>query len=106
MYKVDLSVEAAKDLQEIYKYVYENDSEQNADYLINKLKSKCFELQEFPHREHNLPELLLFNISDYLEIHFKSYRIIYRVYKNEVIVHCLLDGRRNISRILEERILC
>lgn len=105
MYKVDLSVEAEKDLHEIYKYIYENDSEINADYLIDKLKSKCFGLQEFPDRGHNLPELLLFSISDYLEIHFKSYRIIYRVYKSEVIVHCVLDGRRNISRILEERIL-
>jgi toxin ParE1/3/4 len=104
-YKVNFSANAERDLFEIYSFVYQNDGEINADYLINNIQSKFFELQEFPVRGHTLPELLSFNIADFLEIHFKSYRIIYQVYKTEVLIHCILDGRRDIKKILEERLL-
>jgi toxin ParE1/3/4 len=104
-YKVSFSDNAEKDLFEIYTYVYDNDGEINADYLKSKLQSKCFELQELPVRGHTPPELQSFYISDFLEIHFKSYRIIYQVRKTEVLIHGILDGRRDIKKILEERLL-
>lgn len=104
-YKVSFVIDAEEDLFEIYKFVYLNDSEKNADYLIDKLQSECFKLQEYPERGHTPPELQLLNILDFLEIHFKPYRIIYRIVKKEVFIHCVLDGRRDMQKILQERLL-
>jgi len=104
-YKVNFSENAENDLIEIYSYVYENDGEINADYLYNNLKSKCFELEVFPARGHSLPELVNFNTSDFLEIHYKTYRIIYRINKKDVLIHCILDGRREMEKLLQERLL-
>jgi len=44
-------------------------------------------------------------INNYLEIHYKSYRIIYEIEENLVYIHSVLDGRRNIQEILNNRIL-
>jgi len=103
--KVNLLPEAEEDLFEIYKFVYLNDSEEKAEKLYSKLYDKCLYLQGFPERGHIPPELNLLDINDFLEIHFKPYRIIYRIIKKQVFVHCILDGRRDIQKLLQERIL-
>ncbi len=104
-YKVNFISDAEDDLFEIYKYVYFNDSEDSAENLYSKLYEKCLLLKEFPKRGHVPPELELLDIDDFLEIHFKPYRIIYRIIKNEVFVHCILDGRRDIQKLLQERLV-
>lgn len=104
-YRVNLLKNAEDDLFEIYKYVFFNDSEENAENLFAKLYKKCSQLREHPYRGHVPPELVLLEINEFLEIHYKSYRIIYQIIKNEVFVHCALDGRRDIQNILQERLL-
>ena len=104
-YKVNFVSEAEEDLFQIYKYVFLNDSENNAEKLYSKLREKCLLLQEFPERGHIPPELSLLDVGDFLEIHYKLYRIIYRIIKREVFIHCIIDGRRNIQEILLERLL-
>ena len=104
-YRVSFVSDAEEDLFEIYQYVYLNDSEEKAEYLYTKLYEKSLMLQEYPERGHIPPELTILDIDDFLEIHFKPYRIIYRIIKNEVYVHCILDGRRDIQKLLEERLL-
>ena len=104
-YKVNFVAEAEEDLFEIYKYVYSNDSEEKAERLYSKLYEKCSLLQEYPERGHTPPELNLLDISDFLEIHLKPYRIIYRIVKKEVYIYCILDGRRDMQKLLQERLL-
>ncbi|HEX9739594.1 MAG TPA: type II toxin-antitoxin system RelE/ParE family toxin [Ignavibacteriaceae bacterium] len=104
-YKVNFVSEAEEDLFQIYKYVYLNDSEEKAEKLYLKLYDKCVLLQEFPDRGHIPPELNLLEISDFLEIHYKPYRIIYRIIKSEVFIYCILDGRRDTQKLLQERLL-
>ena len=104
-YKVNFVSDAEEDLFGIYKYVYLNDSEDNAEKLYAKLRDKCLLLQEFPERGHIPPELDLLEVSDFLEIHYKPYRIIYRIIKREVFIHCIIDGRRDIQKLLQERLL-
>ncbi len=104
-YKVNFVSDAEEDLFEIYKYVYLNYSEDNAEKLYSKLQEKCLLLQEFPERGHVPPELDLLEVSDFLEIHYKPYRIIYRIIKREVFIHCIIDGRRDIQKLLQERLL-
>ncbi len=104
-YKVNLTQSAEDDLFEIYKYVYLNDSEDKAEKLHEKLFEKCKALQEYPLRGHVPPELKLIGIDDFLEITLKPYRIIYQVIDKEIFVHCILDGRRDMQKLLQERLL-
>jgi len=104
-YKVSFVSDAEADLFEIYKYVYINDSEDKAEQLYANLHKKCLLLQNYPERGHIPPELNLLDVTDFLEIHYKPFRIIYRIIGKEVFVHCILDGRRELQKLLQERLL-
>ncbi len=103
--KVNIISDAEDDLIEIYKYIYLNDSEDTAEKLYNNLYKKCLTLELFPKRGRVPPELKLLEIEDFLEIIYKPYRIIYQIIYNEVFIHCILDGRREIQKLLQERLL-
>jgi len=104
MHTVNLTQEAEEDLLEIYKFVAVQDSFGNAENLFDNLFKRCVSLKDYPNRGH-IP-LELAGVSDtYLEIHFKPYRIIYEVSGNNVFIHCVLDGRREMKKLLEERLL-
>ncbi|HED06582.1 MAG TPA: type II toxin-antitoxin system RelE/ParE family toxin [Ignavibacteria bacterium] len=104
-YKVNIVKSAEDDLLEIYKYIYFNDCEENADNVYSKLVEKISSLQEFPNRGHKPPELNLLGIEDFLEINYKPYRIIYRIIKKAVFVQGVLDGRRDLQKLLQERLI-
>jgi len=104
-FKVNFISDAENDLFEIYKFIYLNDSEENAGKMYNRLYKKCLTLHEIPDRGNIPPELRLLEIEDFLEIHCKPYRIIYQIIDNEVFVQCILDGRRDIQILLQERLL-
>lgn len=103
--KVILSQDSLDDLFEIYKYVFFNDSKSAAITLTEKLQTKCFELEHFAERGHKIPELTNFNIDEILEVNLGHYRIIYRIVKKETHILFILDGRRDIQKILQERLL-
>ena len=103
-YKVNLTSSAEDDLFEIFKYIYFNDSEEIADKVYSKLKEKCFALQKFPERGHTPKELSLFGINDFQEIIYNSYRIVYQIIGKEIFIHCVLDGRRDLQKLLFDRL--
>ena len=96
-YQVHLIHDAEEDIFEIYNYVFRYDSPDKADSLFEHLKNSCFSLVDFPERSQVLPELERISVFDFLEIHFKPYRIIYQIQKNKVYIHCVLDGRRELQ---------
>ena len=104
-YKVNLAFSAEEDLFEIYQYVFFNDSVENAEKLYSKLHEKCLSLQNNPYRGHIPSELSFLGIDDFLEITYKPYRIIYQIIDKVVFIHCILDGRRDIQKILQERLM-
>jgi len=104
-YRVNIVKSAEDDLLEIYKYIYFNDCEENADKMYAKLAEKIQSLQEFPNRGHIPPELKLLGVEDFLEISYKPYKIIYQIIKRVIFVHCVLDGRRDIQKLLQERLI-
>ena len=104
-YKVHIILDAEEDLFEIYKYVYLNDSEDKADLLYSKLKEVCNSLENYAERGHVVGELSELGISDFQELHFKPYRIIYQLIDDTVYIHCILDGRRDMQRLLQERLI-
>ncbi len=104
-FEVFLTQDAEDDIFDIYSYVSENDSQLKADKLFEKLKVTCLKLKDLPSRGHIPPELKRINVVEYLEVHFKPYRIIYQIVDNQVFVHCVLDGRRNLQDLLQERLI-
>lgn len=104
-YKVLFDPKAKQDLKEILIFVALNDNIKKANKLLTSLKNVCFKLEELPQRGHIPIELHSTGIRNYLEIHYKFFRIIYEVKKDLVYVHCVLDGRRNIQEILNERLI-
>jgi toxin ParE1/3/4 len=104
-FKVSFVSDAENDLFEIYKYVYLNDSENSAEKLYEKLHQKCLSLQSNPERGRIPPELRLLEIEDFLEVILKPFRIIYKISQDQVFIHCILDGRREMQKLLQERLL-
>ncbi len=104
-YKVYIISDAEDDLYELYNYVANYDSVNKADNLLNKLEETCDSLSKLANRGHYPPELERIGIFNYREIHYKPYRIIYQVLENNVYIHCILDGRRDLQELLEERLL-
>ena len=104
-YTVSIVADAEDDLFDIYRYVASADSIAKAERLIQILQELCLSLEEFPDRGHIPPELESIGVLDYLEVHYKPYRVIYQLLRNEVFVHCVLDGRRDMQTLLEQRLL-
>lgn len=104
-FKVNIVSSAEEDLFEIYQYVFFNDSEVSAEKLYSKLFEKCLSLQEYPNRGHIPPELKLLGIDDFRELNYKPYRIIYQIIEKSVFIHCILDGRRDMQKLLQERLI-
>ena len=96
---------AKRDLLQLHKYVALNDSLEKADRLIDDLQRTCLRLKTMPERGRIPPELGTIGIREFREIMLKPYRIIYNVVKSEVFVYCVLDGRRDLQDLLEERLL-
>ena len=96
---------AEDDLFNIYVDVALNDSVERADRLFASLRRTCLKLKSLPLRGHVLPELLEVGVVEFREIRYKPYRIIYSVDASKVYVHCVLDGRRDVQTLLEERLL-
>jgi toxin ParE1/3/4 len=104
-FSVLLVEDAEKDLWEIYLYVAQNDSVEKADRLLHNLERAILKLETLPERGHFPPELERIGVREYREIFFKPYRIIYQVIRSEVLVHCVLDGRRDLQDLLQRRVL-
>ena len=104
-YKVIIDPQAKLDLKEIFIYVAVNDSIQSANKLLDALEETCFQTEKHPERGHIPPGLRPTGIKNYIEIHYKPYRIIYEIEKDLIYIHCVIDGRRNIQEILSNRLL-
>ena len=103
-FKVILSEDAENDLFDIYYYVATEDSFEKADKLRDKLLAAVSTLSKFPLRGHKVREI--FDTDPILlEIIKDKYRIIYEIEEKIVVVHAILDGRRNLLVLLSERFL-
>jgi len=104
-HRVSLVEAAERDLYGLHFYVESNDSAEHADALLDRLERAVASLAKMPERGHFPPELERIGIREYREIHFKPYRILYAIHGDTVIVHCVLDGRRDMQSLLEHRLL-
>ena len=102
---VHIALDAERDMEGIHWYVSQYDCPEAADRLLNRLERTCMKLEELPNRGQVVPELQRVGVTDFRQVHFKPYRIVYQVEGNVVIVLAVLDGRRNLQSLLERRLL-
>ena len=104
-YEVRITNEALSDLYGIYSYVAGNDSPGKAEYLLDNIHKAMTSLGKMPARGNCPPEMHRWAISDFKEIFFKPYRIIYEIKGKSVFIHAVFDGRRNCEDLLHQRLL-
>ncbi len=104
-HKVLLTLGAERDLESIYDYIAEHDSQKNADYVLDKLLEAVESLSAYPERGSHPKELLALGIREYRQVHFKPYRLIYRVIGKQVYIYIIADGRRDMQALLTRRML-
>jgi toxin ParE1/3/4 len=102
-FTIHLIKDAESDLIDIYRYVARNDSAENPDRLLDKIEQTIMKLETMPLRGHFPPELERIGVLEFREVFFKPYRVIYQVIKS--YVHCVLDGRRDLQDLLQQRVL-
>ena len=104
-YEVSLTKDAERDLEVIYTYIAEHDSQASADHVLERLIKATDALRMSPDRGSYVNELRSLGISEYRQIFFKPYRLIYRLHAKQVIVYVVADGRRDMELLLARRLL-
>jgi len=104
-HNVILTASAEHDLLDLHLFVELHDSPARADALLTKIEQNILSLDQMPQRGHYPPELARLGIHDFREIHCKPYRIIYEIIDTDVMIHAVIDGRRDIRDLLAARLL-
>ncbi len=102
-YEVFLTSDAECDLEEIIDHIEHHDSPEQADYVYQRIKVRILKLETLTARGRIVPELKDIGVTDFREVFFKPYRILYLVTGECVYVHCIFDGRRDIADVLSAR---
>jgi toxin ParE1/3/4 len=104
IYPIRITSAACRDLEDIHTWIAENDSQENADYVLDKLWEAAEGIAAVPNRGSRPKELPLGMGSEYRQVFFKPYRVIYEVRRSEVVIHLIADGRRNLQSLLLRRL--
>jgi toxin ParE1/3/4 len=104
-YRVFLTQDAVRDLEEIDEFLTASDSDAKADHVLGKIEAALQRLSESPERGNRPRELLSLGVGDYRQVFFKPYRIIYTIRRKDVYVLLIADGRRDMESLLQSRLL-
>jgi addiction module RelE/StbE family toxin len=92
-YRVGWSRRALNDLEDIAEYIAA-DSPTYARNVIKKIVSQTRMLAQFPRSGRMVPE---YDDENVRELIVYSYRIIYRLQENEVVIAAVVHGGRNLQ---------
>lgn len=95
---------ASRDLLDIVSWIAE-DSATSASKTFRTLQARAESLKRTPARGRLVPELTLIGARRWRETIVGPYRMIYRIERSHVYVLAVLDGRRDLSDLLLERLL-
>ncbi len=105
-FAVQLTDDAAHDLEEIFDYLSRRDPPGRAEHVLERIEQAFHALSAFPERGRHPRELLELGIREYREVFFEPYRLIYRVMGDGVYVLVIEAGRRDMRALLQRRLLC
>jgi toxin ParE1/3/4 len=104
-YTVLLTNDAAGDLEDLYIYLHSHAIDGRAEKVLDEIEKTFSHLSQFPERGAIPKELHHLGIREFREIHFKPYRIFYRIIDTTVFVMLITDGRRDMMKLLENRLI-
>jgi toxin ParE1/3/4 len=104
-YEIALTKDAQRDLEDIYSYIAEHDSPSSADQVLDRLIQAAEDLRTYPERGSCPKELRSLGISEYRQVFFKPYRLIYRIHSQQVVVYIIANSRRDMQSLLARRML-
>jgi toxin ParE1/3/4 len=104
-FEVFLTVDASRDLEDIYTYVAEHDAPGKAKDLLDRIEEIIDSLSKNPNRGSYPKELSSLGIREYRQTLYRPYRIIYRVSERRVYIYLIADGRRDFQTLLTRRLL-
>jgi toxin ParE1/3/4 len=73
--------------------------------VLAALETACRRLGTLPQRGAVPKELGALGIAEFHEVHSGPYRTIYRIMGPQVVVYCVLDGRRDMQSLLHRRLV-
>ncbi len=103
-FSVQLTEDAANDLTEIYEFIASHDGLQRANAWLDRVERVFTQLTDSPNRGSYPKKLIALGIREYRQMHWKPYRVIYRIAGKIVYVFLITDGRRDMRSLLERRL--
>lgn len=97
-YRVEITHSAEADIGEIWDYIAQ-DSPGNAAVFISALETQIVSLEQFPERCPRIPENEILGTT-YRHILYKSYRTIFRITGNTVVILRVIHGARLLDATL------
>lgn len=104
-FSVEFTAGARQDLLKIFGYIKESGKPEAARRLHQQLTEACASLSQHPERGHIPEELEGLSALLCRQIIVKKHRILYQVIGKVVVIHGVIDGRRNIRETMRQRIL-
>ena len=104
-FKVEFTTGARQDLLKIFRYIKTAGRPEAAKRLHRQITDACTSLSQNPERGHVPSELE--GLANLLcrQLIIKNYRIIYQIIGKVVIIHGIIDGRRDIRETMRQRVL-
>lgn len=100
-----MSRAAESDLEDISEYVAAYDSIASAARVLDGILGIIDRLESFPGRGHVPAELRRAGNSEFRQLLWGPYRIVYEVVGSTVNILLIADGRRDMQTLLERRLL-
>jgi toxin ParE1/3/4 len=100
-----MSASAERDLSLLVGYIAEGDSLDKAEHVLAKLTGLIESLAEHAERGVVVNELRAIGITQYQQLVWKPYRVVYEIEGDTVFVMVVADGRRDMQTLLQRRLL-
>lgn len=104
-FEVIVSEEAEKDLSDIYEFITRADGVEQAVRIQERLIEEILSLATLPARGKCPPEMLTLGITEYREVQCFPWHILYYISGKRVGIVAVLDSRRNVGMVLQQRLL-
>ncbi len=102
-YRVVWSEAAIQDVESILGWIMAHESPVAAAHVYELVTKRAETLAQAPDRGRVVPEIREMGIVDFRELIEPPYRICYRVHGRDAVIVSVLDGRRDLERVLVDR---
>ncbi len=100
-----LTADAERDLEDLCDYIVDFDSRASAEHVLDRLLATAESLSALSYGGSQPKGLRALGITEFRQVFFKPYRMIYRVVDRRVVIYLIADGRRDLQELLSRRLL-